>query len=183
MQRYFRAKGISRGIHSAFLEQKTLFNPIPPIQLRYIPIESGEALTLARGTSKTINGKSEIPLPEHFSLVTSSEAPITVLLTPQRAPVVLYTMEQSKDRVVVGMKDSDYFEFGDVEFAFQVTGVRDGFEDEEIIVDIDKLYDEQDKAGKGGNAVQERIRATSERMRESMKSTRERKDDRGRVER
>ena len=37
--------------------------------IKYIAVESGEAITLARGTSKTTNGKSEIPLPEHFSLL------------------------------------------------------------------------------------------------------------------
>jgi len=34
------------------------------------------------------------------------------------------------------MKDSDFYEFGDVTFSFQVTGVRDGFEDEKVIVNI-----------------------------------------------
>ncbi len=104
--------------------------------IKYIAIESGEALTLARGTSKTVNGQVTIVLPEHFSLVTSDKAPITVLVTPKKVPALLYTKEESKERIVVAMKESDFFEFHDVEFSFQVTGVRDGFEDEEVIVDI-----------------------------------------------
>jgi len=104
--------------------------------IKYISIESSEALTLARGTSKTVDGQVTIELPEHFSLVTSADAPITVLLTPKRVPALLYTKEESKERIVVAMKESDFFEFHDVEFAFQVTGVRDGFEEEKVIVDI-----------------------------------------------
>lgn len=104
--------------------------------IKYIAIESGEALTLARGTAATVNGQAIVTLPEHFKLVTSTDAPITVILTPEEAPVLLYTKEKSKEQIVIGMKDSDFYEFGDVSFAFQVTGVRDGFEDEEVIVDI-----------------------------------------------
>ncbi len=111
--------------------------------IKYIAIESGEALTIARGTSKTVNGQATIALPEHFSLVTSADVPITVLITPKRVPALLYTKEESKERIIVAMKESDFFEFHDVEFAFQVTGVRDGFEDGEVIVDIAK----QDKPG------------------------------------
>lgn len=111
-------------------------------QIKYIAIESGEALTLARGTSKTVNGQASIALPEHFSLVTSADEPISVLVTPKKVPALLYTKEESKERIVVAMKESDFFEYNDVEFTFQVTGVRDGFEDEEIIVDISNKDDE-----------------------------------------
>jgi len=104
--------------------------------IKYVAIESGEALTLARGTASTVNGQAIIILPEHFKLVTSTDAPVTVILTPEEAPVLFYTKEKSKEQIVIGMKDSDYYEFGDVSFAFQVTGVRDGFEDEDVIVDI-----------------------------------------------
>jgi len=107
--------------------------------IKYISIEAGEALTIARGTSKTVGGIAHIDLPEHFSLVTSNEAPITVLLTPKKVPALLYTQEETKEKLVVGMKPSDYNEFGDAEFAWQVTGVRDGYENEEVIVDVDKF--------------------------------------------
>ncbi len=35
------------------------------------------------------------------------------------------------------MKSSDFVEYGDAEFSWQVNGVRDGFENEKIVVDID----------------------------------------------
>lgn len=106
--------------------------------IKYIAIEAGEALTLARGTATTYQGVSEITLPEPFSLVTSDSAPLTVLLTPEKVPALLFTQEKSKSKIIVAMKKSDYIEFGDAVFAWQVTGVRNGYENEKIIVDIDK---------------------------------------------
>lgn len=104
--------------------------------IKYVAIESGEALTLVRGMAKTENGQVTITLPEHFTLVTSDKAPITVLLTPKRVPALLYIKEESKEKIVVGMKGADFIEFRDIDFSYQVTGVRDGFEDEAVIVDI-----------------------------------------------
>lgn len=105
--------------------------------IKYICIEAGEAMTMARGLSATSGGSVEIALPEHFGLVTSTEAPLTVLLTPENAPVVLYTAKKSKESISVVMKPGDFKEYGDAPFAWQVCGVRDGFEDEEIIVDVE----------------------------------------------
>lgn len=105
--------------------------------IRYIAIESGEALTLARGTAKTQSSVVSIDLPMHFGLVTSDEAPLSVLLTPENAPVQLYTTKKTKSQIIVNMKQSDYAQYGDAEFSWQITGVRDGFENQEVIVDID----------------------------------------------
>ncbi len=106
--------------------------------VRYICIESGEALTVARGTATTLSGIAEITLPEHFALVTSNLAPLTVLLTPEKVPVLLYTKDKTKEKVIVAMKKSDFDEFGDATFAWQITGVRDGFENQKVILDLDK---------------------------------------------
>jgi len=127
--------------------------------VKYVAIESGEVLTLARGTAKTVNGQATIELPEHFSLVTSNDAPITVILTPKGAPVLLYTKDSNREKIVVAMKPSDFSEFKDVEFSFQVTGVRDGFEKMEVVVDEDKL----DSSSTIRDDVQKRIDAHIER--------------------
>ena len=127
--------------------------------IRYVAIESGEALTLARGTTKTINGQATIKLPEHFSLVTSETEPITVILTPKGAPVLLYTKQSSREKVVVAMKASDFSEFKDIEFAYQITGVRDGFEQQEVIVNADRL----DSSSTIRDDVQKRIIAHTEK--------------------
>jgi len=132
--------------------------------IRYVAIESGEAITLSRGTAKTVDGEATVALPEHFSLVTSKNAPITVILTPEGAPVLLYTKQKSKDKIVVAMKKSDFETFHDVEFAFQVTGVRDGFEKQEAIISEDKLYSQTDKNDWEGTEVGKRIKAHTERV-------------------
>ncbi|MBN2604001.1 MAG: hypothetical protein JXA91_07720 [Candidatus Thermoplasmatota archaeon] len=109
--------------------------------IKYIAIEAGEAITLARGLSKTVSGSVDIILPEHFALVTSSDAPLTVLLTPENAPVTMYTSSKTKEHVTVVMKHSDYEEYGDATFAWQINGVRDGYENEQIICDTDSLLE------------------------------------------
>ena len=137
--------------------------------IKYIAIESGEALTLARGTSKTVNGQVTIALPDHFSLVTSNNAPITVLVTPKRVPALLYIKEESKEQIVVAMKESDFFEFHDVEFTFQVTGVRDGFEDEEIIVDVAKKNGQENISAKRA-AYNEKVKVIAEKIKQEKKN-------------
>jgi hypothetical protein len=128
--------------------------------IRYVAIESGEALTFARGIAKTVNGQATIELPEHFSLVTSETEPVIVILTPKGAPAMLYTKESSRERVVVAMRASDFSEFRDIEFAYKITGVRDGFEKQEVIVDAEKL----DSPSTIRGDVQKRINAHSERV-------------------
>jgi hypothetical protein len=109
--------------------------------IAYIAIESGEALTLARGMSVTKGGQSEIVLPDHFSLVTSPDIPVTVLLTPEKSPATLYVKQKSKEKIIIAVKAAEYSEFGDVEFSYQVTGVRDGFENSKAIRDASNIDD------------------------------------------
>jgi hypothetical protein len=107
--------------------------------IKYICVEAGEAMTMVRGLSMTSGGSVEIALPEHFGLVTSADAPLTVLLTPENAPVLLYTAKKSKESISVVMKPADFREYGDAQFAWQVSGVRDGYENEKIICNADSL--------------------------------------------
>ncbi len=51
-------------------------------------------MTMVRGVSKTSGGSVEISLPEHFGLVTSASVPVTVLITSEDAPVLLYTAKK-----------------------------------------------------------------------------------------
>jgi len=132
--------------------------------IKYVSAESGEALTLTRGRAKTVNGEVTIALPEHFSLVTSNTVPVTVIVTPRGAPVLLYTKEESKDKIVVAMRKSDFTEFRDVEFAYQVTGVRDGFENQEVIVDAENLGTPESDEELTKNDVKKRIKAIAQKM-------------------
>lgn len=105
-------------------------------EILYTCVEAGEALTLARGVASTVNGKAIIDLPEHYSLVTSSEGLISVILTPEEQPATLYVVSKSKEQIEVAMKKDDLYEYGDIPFSFQVTGIRDGFEDQKPIQGI-----------------------------------------------
>jgi hypothetical protein len=134
--------------------------------IRYVAMESGEALTVARGVARTENGQVTISLPEHFALVTSNTEPIAVILTPEGAPVLLYTKQKSREKIVVAMRPSDFSEYKDVEFSYQITGTRDGFEDLEIIIDEEKLDAGFTAADFEKNDVTKRIKAHIERDRE-----------------
>ena len=103
----------------------------------YVAAEAGEALTMARGISRTENGQATVQLPDHFALVTSEDAPVTVQLTVEGAPALVYVVSKSRQAIEVKMKGSDFAEFQDVTFNYFVQGVRDGFEDHIAVQDID----------------------------------------------
>ena len=63
--------------------------------IAYVAIEANEPLTVVRGMSATKGGKSEINLPDNFSLVTSADVPVTVLITPEKSPALLYIAQKS----------------------------------------------------------------------------------------
>jgi hypothetical protein len=107
--------------------------------IRYVAIESGEALTIARGMARTSGGAVNVNMPEDFALVTSEKAPLTVLLTVEGVPALAYVKSKSKESITVELKESDFRDYGDVDFAYQVTGVRYGFENQNPIVPIEEI--------------------------------------------
>jgi hypothetical protein len=109
----------------------------------YVAAEAGEALTMARGISRTENGQVTVQLPDHFALVTSEEAPLTVQLTVEGAPALIYVVSKSREAIEVKMKGSDFAEFQDVTFNYFVQGIRDGFEDHIAIQDVNSAAEEQ----------------------------------------
>ena len=58
-------------------------------------------------------------------------------LKSKNVPALLYAASENNQKIVVRVKNSDYIEFGDVEFNYYVTGVRDGFEDIEHLQALD----------------------------------------------
>jgi len=147
---------------------KNFIHPHPTNEskiIRYTLTESGEALTLTRGSARTVNGEATVMLPEHFSMTTSPNAPVTVIVTPKNAPVLLYTKQDGKDKIVVAMRKSDLTSFGDVEFDFQVAGVRDGFENMDVILDAREFHSRSFRDGWRDTEVGKRIEANNERVR------------------
>ena len=145
----FGEAGFSNGL-TVYGGTKNFLHPHPTDTtkaIKYICIEAGESMTMVRGVSKTSGGSVEISLPEHFGLVTSAAVPVTVLITPEDAPVLLYTAKKTKESIIVVMKPADFKEFGDAQFAWQVSGARDGYENEEIIVDAESYLSGKSRAG------------------------------------
>jgi hypothetical protein len=123
--------------------------------IRYAAMESGEALTVTQGVAKTVDGQATVALPEHFSLVTNKDEPITVAITPEGAPVLLYAKQKSTTEIVIAMSSSDLKKYKDVGFSYLVTGVRDGFEKLDVVVNEDRL----DSPSLARDDVQKRIDA------------------------
>ncbi|REL29172.1 hypothetical protein DYD21_15065 [Rhodohalobacter sp. SW132] len=102
----------------------------PSKQIRYTSLEAGESGVYWRGSAATQNGRAVIELPEHFTLVTHEEN-LTATITPVGSWAPLYVEEVSNTTLVVALE----YRFGDLdtEFDFVVYGVRDGFEDYQVL--------------------------------------------------
>src|SRR5262249_29699787 len=103
---------------------KSFLQPHPTDPARMIQfhcLEGNESGTYFRGTGQIVSGRAELVIPAEWKEVTEADS-ITVQLTAIGAPVVLFVLEQSRDRIVVGGT-------ADVRFHYHVNGVRRGFAD------------------------------------------------------
>jgi hypothetical protein len=86
-----------------------------------------------------------------------------VALDPEGSPSLLYVQAKSKNGITVEIKKMDVNVYGDVEFSYQVTGVRDGFENQQAIVKVSELVTPIESAAtkaarKKGRDLGERVR-------------------------
>lgn len=97
----------------------------------YTAVESGMPRTETTDVAELSDGRAEIELPDHFEMVTSEDEPLSVQVTPyaeeEANPQVV---ERSIKRIVVEDFSDDAREYT---FAYTVKGVREGFEDQEIV--------------------------------------------------
>ena len=100
------------------------------LQINYISIEGGEAGVYFRGTAKLINGEAVVSLPEHFTLVTSTIVPLTVVVTPQENCNGLYVAKKSTKEIVIKELQNGK---SNTEFDYIVIGVRKGYENVKIV--------------------------------------------------
>jgi hypothetical protein len=99
-------------------------------EIWYACIEGPEAAAYERGTSKLVNGQSEVTFSEHFQFVISSES-MTVQITPLSAEskgiaVVEKTATGFKVKELMGGH-------GNYQFDWEVKCIRKGYEDYEVI--------------------------------------------------
>jgi len=110
-----------------------------PKEVAYTAVEADRAQTETTGVAELDEGRAVIDLPDHFELVTSGEEDLVVQLTPYAVDVPgLAVTERSTDRVVVESRDGS----GDFEFSYTVRGVREGYEDDEVVTDGDETRPE-----------------------------------------
>jgi hypothetical protein len=101
----------------------------------YSGLEGPEAAAYIRGTGHLIDGKCEIDFPEHFKAVISPNG-MTVNLTPlSAASKGLAVTEKGTDHIVIRELHSGA---GSYDFDYTVTGIRQGFEDYQVIRSSDE---------------------------------------------
>jgi hypothetical protein len=96
-------------------------------EIRYVALEGPEAGTYFRGRSQFSHGWARIEVPESFRLVTDEEG-LTVQITPIGEMATYAVARVGLDEILVrGSKD--------VEFFYTVNGVRQAFNDWEVITE------------------------------------------------
>ena len=101
-----------------------------PREVVYTATEAPTPRTQTSGTARLEDGRAEIDLPEHFAWVTSDEEALMVQTTPYSVDSNgLAVVERSLERLVVEDLDSE----GVYEFAYTVTGTREGHEQTTVV--------------------------------------------------
>jgi hypothetical protein len=114
----------------------------PSKEIVYVCLEGGETGTYIRGSAQLIDGAAVIQLPEHFSMVTSSEG-LTVQVTPTSDCNGLYVLSKSPTEIVVKELNGGT---SDATFDYLVNGVRKGYEDFQPIRDKREMTESGDPA-------------------------------------
>lgn len=103
----------------------------PTKEIDYACLEGPEAGTYIRGSAELVDGQAIIQLPDHFAKVTVDKG-LTVELTPVGKWLQLYVVEKGTDRIVVREATGQ-----DGNFDYLIQGIRQGFEDFQVMADCD----------------------------------------------
>lgn len=93
----------------------------PSKEIRYASLEGREVGTYFRGTGHLVDGRARIDIPDDFRMVTAEDG-LTVQLTAIGQPANLYCVSRSLDDIEIAGST-------DVEFDYQVNGLRKAFGD------------------------------------------------------
>ncbi|MBI2071095.1 MAG: hypothetical protein HYT79_10905 [Elusimicrobia bacterium] len=104
----------------------------PNKQIRYYSLEGSDVGTFVRGSAQLANGEALIQLPEHFTLVTSAEAPVTVQVTPMDDSNGLYVPAATSSNILVKELKGGQ---SNAKFYYLVHGIRKGYENAPVIQD------------------------------------------------
>ena len=112
---------------------QTVSSDAGPKQVKYTSVEAGEPQTEHSDVVEMEDGVAVVELPDHFGMVTSGDERLAVQVTPYcDEPVQPQVTDRSTDRIVV----KDFSDGPDeYSFAYTVKGVRQGFEDQQVVSD------------------------------------------------
>jgi hypothetical protein len=112
---------------------QTVSSDAGPKQVKYTSVEAGEPQTEHSDVVELEDGVAVVELPDHFGMVTSGDERLAVQVTPYcDEPVQPQVTDRSTDRIVV----KDFSDGPDeYSFAYTVKGVRQGFEDQQVVSD------------------------------------------------
>jgi hypothetical protein len=112
---------------------QTVSSDAGPKQVKYTSVEAGEPQTEHSDVVEMEDGVAVVELPDHFGMVTSGDERLAVQVTPYcDEPVQPQVTDRSTDRIVV----KDFSDGPDeYNFAYTVKGVRQGFEDQQVVSD------------------------------------------------
>ena len=112
---------------------QTVSSDAGPKQVKYTSVEAGEPQTEHSDVVEMEDGVAVVELPDHFGMVTSDDERLAVQVTPYcDEPVQPQVTDRSTDRIVV----KDFSDGPDeYNFAYTVKGVRQGFEDQQVVSD------------------------------------------------
>lgn len=110
---------------------QTVSTPSGDKDVVYTSVESGTPRTETSDVVKMTDGVAVVELPDHFSMVTSSDEPLTVQVTPYaERQVHPQVTDRSTERMVV----KDFSDGPDeYEFGYTVKGIRTGYEDQDVV--------------------------------------------------
>jgi hypothetical protein len=114
---------------------KTFIEPHPTQAgkvIKFAALEGNEAGTYFRGRARIIGGEGVVVVPDEFRMVTADES-ITVQVTPIGEPMPIAVTYVGTDRV-------EFTARTDVEFFYQVNGVRKAFPQWEAIQEDDGFF-------------------------------------------
>lgn len=98
----------------------------PTKALRFTCLEGNEAGTYFRGRARIVDGRGLIDIPDEWRMVTAADG-VTVQITPIRTFARVVVWSASRDRIEVRGES-------DCEFFFVVQGVREGYQDDPVVV-------------------------------------------------
>jgi hypothetical protein len=114
---------------------KTFVEPHPTQAgkvIKFAALEGNEAGTYFRGRARIVGGESVVVVPDEFRMVTADES-ITVQVTPIGKPMPIAVTYAGTDRI-------EFTARTDMEFFYQVNGVRKAFPRWEAIQDDDANF-------------------------------------------